>query len=590
MFSKKKKLLVLLSLLGAVALLLACAAGEEEATPAAGETSTTAEATATRVVLPTATPTPVGGVEKTQGGVLRLASSAYNPPNWDPITYSYKTHYMLNMVHANLINFHYGAAYSSWDITPSSDGLAESWDISDDGKTYTFHIKKGVKFQDRPPVNGRELTSEDVKWSIEYHAKGFQEWKYDVIDSIDCPDKYTVVFSLEEPRSSFVFMLGDHQGAEILAPETMDLEGDLKQWYTAVGAGPFQVVSVTPDVGQVFQRNPNYYRANEGLPCVDEVKLLVVADSSTTLAAFRAGSLDIRGISRTDFDSVKATNPDIHCYEGELSTSPHNMIWMRTDMAPYNDVRVRQAIAMAIDRQAVIQSQYMGYGEEQLGLIRYAHPAYLKDQGECMKYQQYNPEEAKRLLAEAGYPDGFADTITGTSGYGTTVLEYGELVIDMLSKIGIDLTYKIQDYAAWVATTNVGKQEGMAFGYAPSDTDPDGWLASYLPYDESGGKNRSHVDDPELQEMVHAQKTALTPEERIEILHDIQRYTACQQYYIAWPIAYGISCSQPWCYGYRSHATYISYGRIYEQVWMIDDAPNRKLELSKDTFPYDKFK
>jgi peptide/nickel transport system substrate-binding protein len=465
--------------------------------------------------------------------------------------------------------------------------------MSKDGLTYTFHLRQGVKFQNRPPVNGRELVADDVKYSLEQirDTPGSQQaWKFAIVEKIETPDKYTVVVRLKEPRASFLLYLGDPY-SEITAKET-DLPGEGRaKWYTAVGAGPFEIVSEIPDVGQVYRKNPTYYRANEGLPHLDELRRMIISDDATTLAAFRAGQIDIRAISRLDLDSVRSTNPDIHCEEGEVSSATLG-ITVRMDKPPYNDIRVRQAIALAFNDQAVIDGNYLGYGIEQRGPINVAHPYYLEDQGECNKYYQYNLAEAKRLLTEAGYPNGFKDILNSTPGYGTTVVEYGEIVIDQMKQVGITLEYKLREYGSHVSTALQGKYDGMFWGYFyGSSFDPDDWLiAPFTPFTEAGGKNQAHVDDPKVLDMIMAQAKARNEEERRAILNDIQRYLACQQYYIFWPRSYGVTCMQPWVDGYRVHSAFYSAGRILEQVWMSPDAPSRKLALTKDAFPYDKFK
>jgi len=188
---------------------------------------------------------------------------------------------------------------------------------------------------------------------------------------------------------------------------------------------------------------------------------------------------------------------------------------MRTDKPPFNDVRVRQAVSMALDRQAVIDAFYLGYGIEQQGPIHASSPWYLEDQGECAKYGVYNPEEAKRLLAEAGYPNGFETTLNTTAAWGSTWMEYAEFWVDSLKKIGITATIKPTDLAGHYVN-RVCKYEGLSWTYVwgGATIDPDVWLnVMYLP---GGYVNYSCVDDDRLSELLIAQQTALTPEARQE--------------------------------------------------------------------------
>jgi peptide/nickel transport system substrate-binding protein len=480
------------------------------------------------------------------------------------------------MITAFLVNYRYGPQYPQWYFEFSSDGLAKSWEISADGFTYTFHLREGVKWQNKPPLNGRELVANDVKWSIQniIDTPGSPRGQpLSAIDKMDTPDKYTLIIHLKEPRASLLHILANPY-VEILAPELKETPGlwdTSKSW---VGAGPFMLKEYVPNTRMVFEKNPTYYRANEGLPYLDVVHRTLIPDLSTSLAAFRAEQIDIRGISRIDLDSVKGTNPNIYCEENQISaTQP--AICMRNDKPPFNDARVRQAVSMAINRQEVINTQYYGYGIEQHGPINAASPWYLKDQGECDKYWKYNPTEAKRLLAEAGYPNGFETTLNTTGAWGATWMEYAELIVDYLSKVGIKANIKTSDLGAHYVN-RLAKYEGLCWTYTwgGATVEPDNFLpVMFLP---GGYVQYSAVDDPELSRLIIAQQTALTPEKRQEYLNEIQRRFACQQYQIQWPEAYGVTCQQPWVRNYRMHAADMSAGRYVEITWLTEQAPGRK--------------
>ena len=566
MLKRWKGILIIFGLLGLLALLGACAKAETVSTPTPMGA----------MVLPTATP--LGAeVKPIPGGTLRSSFST-DPPHWDPKRTVGGAHTYFNFVHAFLINFHYGPDYPQWNFDITSDGLAERWEMSPDGKTYTFHLRKGVKFQNKPPVNGRELVAQDVKWTIEDSmvtpGAAFRESFEDNIERIECPDKYTVVFYLKQPWASFLIFMGN-PAVEILPHEVKDQNGDFKRWDTAIGAGPFALEEYVVNVRMVFKKNPTYYRANEGLPYLDKLHYVAISDSSTSLAAFRSEKIDIRGISRVDLASVKGTNPDVYCYETELGPTMLGLTF-RSDKPPFNDVRVRQAVSMALDRQAIIDRFYYGYGVDQQGLVNAGSPWYLKDKGECDKYGKYNTGEAKRLLAEAGYPQGFSTDLNLTSAYGATHIEYAEMWVDALAKIGIKTTLRLKEFAAFEATIEKGDYEGLGWMYYFSgfNIDPDTWLIRK--YHPRSGVNASKVNDPKINEMLAAQSEALTPEKRQEVLNEFQRYDACQVYYVPWPLAYGVTCLQPWVRNYKVHAASMSGGRIYEMVWVDQTSPGRK--------------
>ena len=208
----------------------------------------------------------------------------------------------------------------------------------------------------------------------------------------------------------------------IVAPEVVQQYGDLKKVETAIGTGPFILERYEPNVKSVFKRNPDYYR--EGQPYVDGVEWLVVPDESTGLAMYRTGQIDCGpgtswAVRQQDLDSLKKTSPQL-MYLDFQSQSGH-VITMRTDMPPFNDVRVRRAISHAIDRQALIEAVW-GRGEPtpavSRGLAEWSLS--IEQLGAGAKYYQYDPKEAKRLLAEAGYPKGFKTPLTASSGTGAT--------------------------------------------------------------------------------------------------------------------------------------------------------------------------
>src|SRR5205807_5364259 len=208
-----------------------------------------------------------------------------------------------------------------------------------------------------------------------------------------------------------------------------------------------------------------------------------------------------------------------------------SVLYMRTDLPLFNDVRVRRAISMAIDRQGIIDAVWIR-GEPTPAIARGATEWSLPiDQlGEGAKYYQYNPKEAKRLLAEAGHPKGLKTQLTVSSGYGRDLIEATQLVQRYLKDVGIEAELKIQEYGAYQATTGQGKFEGLAMG--PFGVAWEGDSALYGPYVPDQPRNRGHVNDPKLTAMAQEQRRTKDPEARKQILADFQRYAADQQYYV----------------------------------------------------------
>ena len=571
MLKNGKWLLVLLVLMGAVAVLAACAAPTEKVA-APGEGSP--------IVLPTRTPLPEGA-KPIPGGVYRGYYTS-DPSYWDPHMGTVGAHGVWNRVDGSLLQFHFGPGnYGNFDID-TKHSLAESWETSADGLTYTFHLRKGVKWQNIAPLNGRELVAEDVKWTLERHkttAGGPRRATLDLfVESISCPDKYTVVIKLKQRCADLLLLLANPV-MEIMAPELLEHFGTLNKPEAVIGFGPFILDEYVINTRFVYKKNPDYYRASEGLPYLDGIYLVNIVDASTSLAAFRAEKIDIRAISRVDLASVMKTNPHIYCYEQEVSLGGSAVVF-RADKLPFSDVNMRRAVSMAIDRQAIIDSQYLGYGLVQVGPIHSLSPLYLADPvkdpaawGECLKYEQYNPEEAKRLIAEAGYPGGLTITLSHSAGS-----ENAELLNDFLTKAGFKVSMDPLETSAFTSimySKHSFPDLGFMTKWGTQNISTIEWLGIYL---HTSASNYSSIDDPWMEKMHLAQMAEMDPVKRQEILNEWQRYEICQKYYVHWPLSYGVTCLQPWLRDYAPHACADLTGKIAELMWLTEDAPGRKVK------------
>ena len=292
-----------------------------------------------------------------RGGTLRVWG--YDPPHFDPhLTINGKTHTTLSFVYSTLVRHKVGAGVQpgTFSIEPH---LAERWEALDD-TTYVFHLRKGVKWHNKPPVNGRELVAEDVKFTFDRFLteKGnVDRYVLESVDRVEVVDRHTVKFLLKEPYVWLINVLANPRSMWIIAREVVEQFGDLKKSQTAIGTGPFLLERYEPNVKTVFKRNPDYFRA--GLPYVDGVEWLVLDDESTGLAMYRTGQIDCGpwhwwAVRQADLETLKKTHP--HLIYQDFLSNVTGAIFMRTDMPPFNDVRVRRAISHAIDRQGLIEA------------------------------------------------------------------------------------------------------------------------------------------------------------------------------------------------------------------------------------------
>ncbi len=308
--------------------------------------------------------------------------------------------------------------------------LAESWEMPND-TTIVFHLRKGIHWALNPRseasrvVAGRELTADDVAFSInrQWTSPGSFIVSSNVpqnrLISVKATDKYTVECKVPATfQGPLLFLTGDQ--LKIIPPEVVNKYGDMKDWKNSVGTGPFMLTDFIPSSSITYVKNPNYWMSDplhpgNKLPYTDGVKELIIADSSTRYAAFRTGKIDIIpgfGIDWDDLQSILSTYPETQYIE---ASGTHPALWGREDKQdlPFKDLRVRQALNMAVNKQAIVDDYYKGHAD----LCSPIFPNNKAYEAFTTPFEQmpqgvkdlfiYNPERAKQLLADAGYPNGF---------------------------------------------------------------------------------------------------------------------------------------------------------------------------------------
>jgi peptide/nickel transport system substrate-binding protein len=521
-------------------------------------------------VLPLSRPAPLWGAEAGQprrGSILRVRG--YDPVHFDHhLTNNARTNTTLSFIRSTLLRYKVGPeiAPGTYIVEPH---LAERWEEPDD-LTYVFHLRRGVKWHNKPPLNGRELVADDVKFTFDRFlsekANVLRE-TLEPVERVEAVDRYTVKFILKEPFVWLPNRLADTSGMWIIAPEIVEKFGDLKKPESAIGTGPFLLERYEPNVKTVFKRNPEYFLP--GQPYVDGVEWLVLDDESTGLAMYRTGQIDCGpapwwSVRQADLESLKKSHP--HLLYRDFQSIVTSGITMRTDQPPFNDVRVRRAISHAIDRQGIIEGVYLR-GEPTpaigRGLAEWSLP--VDQLGAGAKYYQHDPKEARRLLAEAGYAKGFKTQLTATSGLGRDLVDAVQLVQNYLKAVGIEVELKLQEYGAYMATTAQGKYEGMVYAPTTGAREPDGPLYSrYIP---DHLLNRGYVNDPKITAMLKEQRRTRDLEARKKIIDEFQRYEAEQQHYV-YANSITITASwQPYVKNYAPSQTF-DYGSRVAALWL----------------------
>ncbi len=396
-----------------------------------------------------------------RGGTLTRATP-WDPPLLDPrLTNSVGLFQIASLVGSRLVRFPFAdEAPGTADLTLKGD-LAESWAGSPDQRVWTFKLRQGVKWHNVPPLNGRELVAADIKYCYEAYAKeGVQAFTFQEIEAIETPDKYTVRIHLKTPNVMFPQNLAEAV-AVIFSREVLEEDGDLKK--RMIGTGPFTLKEHTRKVRAVLARHPDYF--DKGRPYLDEYIILSAPDAATRTAAFRTGQSDfmwLAGLGETD--TVKKTNPTAVIEEFKAMQTPFGLA-LAQDKPPFNDVRVRRAISLAIDRQKQVDTIYEGHG-----ILGWGIPyIYFQDKAptaaQLGPWWQYRPVEAKKLLAEAGHPNGFETTLFYYEYFPQMSSQVQLVQSDLKKNLNINIKITKLDYTTFYGRYAEGKWDGMAWGF-----------------------------------------------------------------------------------------------------------------------------
>ena len=488
--------------------------------------------------LPLLDPKPAAAQTPKRGGTFRVRLHV-NPVHFDPQqTLAFPTMVAMSFTHSRLVKVKAGPSVKS-GTSPIEPDLAESWSQPSD-TTYLFKLRRGVRWHPKPPVNGRELTAEDVKYTYERFLlpanpnRGLLEQ----VDKIEVVDKHTVKFTLKEPFAWFLDALAS-TSTWIIAKEAVEQFGDLKKPESCIGTGPWMLERYEPSVRLIWVRNPNYFIP--GLPYVDGVDMTLETDPSTALAGWLAGKFDFAPeygmvVRRSDLDVVKPRKPGLQMQDHLVVFG--GIWWFKLEQDPFKDVRVRRALAVATNWKEVLETNSWSQGH---GVPNPAVPAALKEWSipidqlppEGRRLYDFDPGEAKRLLAQAGLPSGFKTTLETTGGYGPDYLDAVQVGLSNWKKAGIEAELKLKEYGAFVSSTIFGRFEKMGSGLFGAWADPDGYLYRYFVPGQA--LNASGVNDPKLTEMIKLQRRTFNVAKRREIVYDIQRYISQHVYVIYGP-------------------------------------------------------
>jgi peptide/nickel transport system substrate-binding protein len=414
----------------------------------------------------------------------------------------------------------------STEVEPS---LAESWEISDDGLVYTLKLREGVKYHD-----GTDFKADDVKFNIErqidpnhpYHDTGefpYAEFTWGMVDNIEVVDDYTVKIALKEPFAPFVNHLAMHPAA-MASPAAIEKSGrDFS--IQPVGTGPFKFVSWNPGVELVMERNPDYWREP---PKVEKVIFRPIIEDQARLTELESGGVNF--IVNVPPDELARLKGDDRFTVVEQPGMHTWWVAFNHSRAPYDDVRVRQAMNYAINKKAIVDNILKGTGVVAINPLPPVVWSYTDD----IQRYDYDPEKAKQLLAEAGYPDGFECVFwVPESGSGMQQpVTMGTAMQADLKAVGIDCKIETFEWGTYLDKVFVPPEEAefdlMEMSWIGDNGDPDNHLYILLSGEQwpPHGYNAGFYKNDEVDALLREARTTLDVAKRTDLYQQAQKLIA----------------------------------------------------------------
>jgi peptide/nickel transport system substrate-binding protein len=453
-----------------------------------------------------------------RGGILQVALAG-DPPSLDMHQeQTFMVAQPLGPVYNNLIVF------DPHNYPEIIGDLAKSWTVSEDYLTYTFKLHEGVKFHD-----GGELTSADVKASwdrIVFPSEGVisqRRSNYQMIKGIEAPDPSTVVFRLHHPSPSFLSNMA-HPANFIYAKKYLDSDANYYKTHT-VGTGPFKLKNYTRGSVIELERNPDYWK--KGLPYLDGIKYFIITDTSARAKALRSGRVDIelRNLPQAEVDAITAQLGD-KVVVASVRVISNWGVAINVEKKPFDDDRVRKALSLAIDRYNMAKTLAPLTNLDTVGGLMHPDSAWALSPEELQEMPGYrkdhaaNLQEAKRLLAEAGYPNGFKAVLTNRN----VKLPYIDLAVYIISawkQIGVEAEHRLEESATWSQSRVTRNFELLLDPYGSATVgDPDEMMDKFV---TGGSENWGRFGEPVVDALYAQQAKEMNEQKRVQLVKDMQK-------------------------------------------------------------------
>jgi len=456
--------------------------------------------------------------EPQRGGTLTFNFQS-DPPNFDPLSNSTsRTLYAIAPCYNSLV------MYDPLKPDELIGDIAQGWETSEDGRKITFNLIRNAKFHDGTP-----LTAADVKFTFDRIRNppdgvvSVRQGTLEAIEAINQIDDFTVEFLLKRPSPSLLTNLAG--GWMVILPKHfVEAGGDLKK--EVMGSGPFKFRSYQTGVSVQLERNEDYHIP--GRPYLDGITFYIVPDPGTVYSYFRTGQIMVyESLQGEDSRRAEKEFGEDILIQGVPSYGFSSLVF-NTAETPWNDVRVRRALAHAIDNQQALK--VLRQGDGYLGGLMPAEGHWAIPAPKLAGLPGFAPNretdiaEARRLLAEAGLPEGFSTTLMTKRGASYEALAI--FLIDQLAKVGINARLDLQEDATAYENLTTKKFQLSAWEQTVTADDPDAVFGEL--YSCEGGRNFSSTCDPEVDRLYQAQSEEMNPEERLRLVQELERAAIAQ--------------------------------------------------------------
>lgn len=408
--------------------------------------------------------------------------------------------------------------------TTINEGLATKWEASEDGLTYTFTLREGVKFHDDTDFNAEAVVKNFERWAngsedkFPYYASmfgGFVGDESHVIESVTADGDYTVVFKLKRAQAPFLKNIAMSPFG-IASPTAFDASGE-KFGDNPVGTGPFKFVGWKRNDSITIEKFDDYWA--EGLPKLDKVIFRSYPDNSARLNALLTGEIDLAdGVNPADGKTVEG---DSNLQLIERPSMNVGYLGLTTTRPPFDNVKVRQAMNYAIDKQSIIDAFFEGRAE----MAKNPMPPSISGYNEDIPGYEYNPEKAKELLAEAGLADGFEMELWAMPvprPYMPDGAKVAEVIQKNLEEVGIKAEIVSFEWATYLEKARNGEADAFMLGWTGDNGDADNFIYVLLDGDNIGSNNYTYYDNQDLHKILIQAQTEVDEDIRNELYKQAQ--------------------------------------------------------------------